>query len=65
MRNAVLVTLALLAAYTLGTLRHSAHADPDDQARIRDTLRDLVRHEAVQAEALKAIARSVERPGTN
>ena len=61
MRNAALVTLALLAAYSLGSLQRPAQADADDQARIRDALRDLVRHEAVQAEALRTLARQGER----
>lgn len=61
MRNALLSALVILAAYALGTLQRPASADSDDQARIRDALRDIARAEQAQAEAMKDSLREIAR----
>jgi hypothetical protein len=59
MRNSILITLALLAAYALGTVQGSAHAD--DSGRIVDLMRSLVDLHRDQRDALRTIAHSSER----
>lgn len=61
MRNSVMITLALLAAYALGTLHGPARAD--DSGRLLDLMRDLVNVQKEQKDALRAIAHANERCG--
>ncbi|HEX5660321.1 MAG TPA: hypothetical protein VFX59_24165 [Polyangiales bacterium] len=59
MRNSVLITLALLAAYALGTVQASARAD--DSGKLVDLMRNLVDLHRDQRDALRTVARSSER----
>lgn len=57
--QSLVIALALLVGYGLGTLRAPAQAD--DSGRIVELLRDIARSESGQTEALKQIARSSEK----
>ena len=59
MRSSILVTLALLAAYALGTVQGSARAD--DSGKLVDLVRTLVDLQRDQRDSLRTIARSSER----
>jgi hypothetical protein len=58
MRNTLLVTLALSAAYALGTLQSPARAD--EQAR-EQMMRDLVQYQRAQVDTSKELVRAEER----
>lgn len=59
MRNTVWISLALLAAYALGTLQGGARAD--DSGRLVELMRSLVDGQREQRDALRTIARASER----
>jgi hypothetical protein len=59
MRNSILITLALVAAYTLGTLQGAARAD--DSGRLVELLRNLVDLQRDQRDSLRTIAHASER----
>jgi hypothetical protein len=59
MRNSVIVTLALLAAYALGTLHGPARAD--DSGQLLSLMRDLINVQKEQKDALRTIAHANER----
>ncbi len=59
MRNTILITLALLAAYALGTVHGSARAD--DSGRLVELVRNLIVLQRDQRDSLRTIARSSER----
>lgn len=72
MRNTILVTLALCAAYSLGTLGAPARADEQTREQLMrelvqhqrvqaDTARDLLRVQERQADALRELVRATER----
>lgn len=58
MRNTILVTLALCAAYSLGTLHPPARADEQTREQL---MRELVQHQRAQADSAKELVRAQER----
>ncbi len=57
MRNTIWITLALAAAYTLGTMQG---ARADDSGKLVDTLRSLIDLQHDQRDSLRTIARATE-----
>ncbi len=58
MRNTILVTLALCAAYSLGTLRAPARADEQTREQL---MREIAQYQRAQSDAAKELVRAQER----